>query len=85
MKFLILQLLITDKKGEVYNSLVSTFGILHIEYFYYNFIKSFPHLDLTWLEQIYNEDKENVLGMTKDIYMMILGDFINYEDYLRHN
>ena len=39
MKFLILQLLITDKKGEVYNSLVSTFGKLHIEYFYREYVK----------------------------------------------
>lgn len=82
MKLLILHALISDKSNKIYKELVSLFGVENMEKFYYNFIRNFPHLDLTELEELYKDDKDNVSGMIQDIYMMIVAGHVSYNDFI---
>lgn len=83
MKFKILHALITDKTGSIISQLIENHGPEDIELFIYNFIMRFPHLDLTYLEEIFKDDKDNVIGMADDLYgMLVFTDHLDYKQYI---
>jgi hypothetical protein len=83
MKFKILHAFVTAKNSELIDAIIEHDGAEELQYFCWRFLVDFPQLDLSYLEEIYAEDKENTKGMLLGVYdMLIYSNHTNYKDFV---